>query len=563
MNRRTLALLLMMAALAGGAMLRLADLANRPMHADEAVQALKFGRLLEGDGYVYDPHEYHGPALNYLTLPIAWLAGARRLTQITEAQLRLLPALLGLALVALPWLLRDGLGRTSAACAAVLTAASPALAFYARFYISETLLACFTFAAIAGAWRYVRAAQTKPERASDQATVSSGLGRAGWLVLAGFCVGLMYAAKETSAIALFAMLLAAGLTAAWAGPVARQALRLRVREFGTAAGVLLFVAAAVALLLFSSFFSNPRGVVDSVAAYGHYVGRGLGRHDAAWHAHPWHYYLRILLWSHAPGGAVWTEATILLLAAVGFVGAARRKGLGGANVHLVRFLGIYTLGLAVIYSALPYKTPWCMLGFLHGMILLAGVGAAVLVRAAPGRAVKVALVGLMLAALAHLSWQAWRASFVDYEDPGNPYAYVQATSDVLLLTRRIEDVAEAHPAGLSMPIQVICPGNDYWPLPWYLRAFGRTGWLERVPDGPLAPLLILKPEVEPALVARLFGDRPPGERALYVDLLADLPGGEVELRPNVPLRAFVRADLWEAYAARGASGQAAPRETGK
>jgi len=552
MNRRTLALLLMTAALAGGAMLRLADPGNRPMHADEAVQALKFGRLLEGDGYVYDPHEYHGPALNYLTLPIAWLAGARRLTQITEAQLRLLPALLGLALVALPWLLRDGLGRTAAACAAALTAASPALAFYARFYISETLLACFTFAAIAGAWRYASAS------ARDGAAASSA-----WLVLAGLCVGLMYAAKETSAISVFAMVLAAGLTVAWAGPAAREALRPRVRELGRAAGLLLLVAAAVALLLFSSFFSNPRGVVDSVAAYGHYVGRGLGRHDAAWHVHPWHYYLRILLWSRGPGGAVWTEAAILLLAGVGFVAAARGKGLGKANAHLVRFLGIYTLSLVLVYSALPYKTSWCMLGFLHGTVVLAGVGAAVLVRAAPGRAAKVALVGLMLAALIHLSWQAWRANFVDYEDPGNPYAYVQTTSDVLLLTRRIEDVSEAHPAGRAMPIQVICPGNDYWPLPWYLRAFGRTGWLDRVPDGPLAPLLILKPEVEPALVARLFDGRRPGDRALYMNLLPDLPAGQVELRPNVPLRAFVRADLWEAHAARGGFRQATHEEADK
>ena len=40
--------------------------------------------------------------------------------------------------------------------------------------------------------------------------------------------------------------------------------------------------------------------------------------------------------------------------------------------------------MLVVYSAIPYKTPWCLLGFLHGMILLAGVGAVVLVRSARG-----------------------------------------------------------------------------------------------------------------------------------------------------------------------------------
>ena len=60
------------------AALRLPGLASRPMHADEAVHADKLGTLLEGGGYAYDPSEYHGPTLYYLTLPSAWLEGARR-----------------------------------------------------------------------------------------------------------------------------------------------------------------------------------------------------------------------------------------------------------------------------------------------------------------------------------------------------------------------------------------------------------------------------------------------------------------------------------------------------
>jgi predicted membrane-bound mannosyltransferase len=39
----------------------------RPMHTDEAVDAIKFGALLEKGSYIYDPAEYHGPTLNYFT----------------------------------------------------------------------------------------------------------------------------------------------------------------------------------------------------------------------------------------------------------------------------------------------------------------------------------------------------------------------------------------------------------------------------------------------------------------------------------------------------------------
>ena len=48
--------------------LRCPLLDQRPMHNDEAVNAVKFGQLWEGGVYRYDPNEYHGPSLFYATL---------------------------------------------------------------------------------------------------------------------------------------------------------------------------------------------------------------------------------------------------------------------------------------------------------------------------------------------------------------------------------------------------------------------------------------------------------------------------------------------------------------
>lgn len=549
MKHRTLPVWLMVAVVVLGALFRLARLDNRSVHADEAVQAVKLGRLLERNEYIYDPGEYHGPALNYLTLPIVRLAGARKLTDVNETLLRLLPALLGIALIALVWLLREDLGRPAAVCAATLTAVSPAMVFYSRYYIAETLLVCFTFGAMVGAWRYVRAGDPGAILTPKSIGWRPWLRRVAWLVAAGVCIGLMHATKETCVVALFAMVAAAALTAIWASRADGKEPRRNLPALMVAGAVVLAVAGVVSILLFSSFFTNPRGPGDSVAAYLNYIGRASGKGDAAWHVHPWYYYVQLLLWSHRPGGGVWSEAIILVLAVAGLAAGLRGKTSGGASPSLVRFLGAYTLIATLVYSWSPYKTPWCALGFLHGMILLAGVGAVALVRWAPGRAAKALLIALMTAAFGHLAWQAYHGSFTAYEDAGNPYVYAQTTSDVPALARRVKELADAHPDGPAMHIQVICPGNDYWPLPWYLRSFGRVGWYESVPDGPLAPLVILKPEVEPALVKKLFEGQPPGERALYVDLLHDLPRREVQLRHNAPLRAFVRADLWEEYTA--------------
>ena len=98
MNR---AVLIILAAIVAGALLRLPNLAVRPMHTDEAVHAVKFGTLLESGDYRYDPNEYHGPTLNYLTLLPAWLSGVHTYAALQEWHLRILPAVCGFLLIAL------------------------------------------------------------------------------------------------------------------------------------------------------------------------------------------------------------------------------------------------------------------------------------------------------------------------------------------------------------------------------------------------------------------------------------------------------------------------------
>ncbi len=39
------------------------------MHNDEGVNAMKFRALYVNNNYKYDPNEFHGPTLPYLTLP--------------------------------------------------------------------------------------------------------------------------------------------------------------------------------------------------------------------------------------------------------------------------------------------------------------------------------------------------------------------------------------------------------------------------------------------------------------------------------------------------------------
>jgi len=517
---------LILAATIVAAALRLPRLALRPMHGDEAVHADKFGELLERGVYVYNPEEYHGPTLNYLSLIPAWLCSQKTYAQVTEFTLRVVPVFFGVLLVLLVLLVVDGLGGWASVCAGILTAISPAMVFYSRYYIQEMLLVCFTFGAIAFGYRF---AQRR---------------RLVWAVLAGICLGLMHATKETCVIAFGCMLLALWLT-----------LLIRRREgesgFGEAVKSVkprhfvaaVFAGVVVSLLFHSSFLTNLGGIADSFRTYATYFERAGNNHI---HDHTWYYYLKMLIYSRYGGGPVWTEALIVLLAGVGVIVVLTKKGLPGTvNTDLLRFIAFYTLAMVALYSAIRYKTPWCTLGLLHGMILLAGVGAVVLIRLAPNVVPRLIVICLLLEASGHLLWQACLGNYWYQADSRNPYVYAHPTTEVFEIVKRVEECARACEDGHNMPIEVICPGDDYWPLPWYFRSFPHVLWANKVNDRTgRAPLILASPTVEAELADRFYDESIPFEQRQMYLYLFDWPY-YVWLRPQVELLGFVRKDLWE------------------
>jgi len=293
---------------------------------------------------------------------------------------------------------------------------------------------------------------------------------------------------------------------------------------------------AVALVLFSSFFTNAAGPLDSVRTYGAWLGRAGGSSP---HVYPWTFYFHRLLWFHAPKGPVWSEAMILALGVVGAGAGFTRQRLGQANASFIRFLALYTFALTAAYCLTAYKTPWCLLSFWHGMILLAGAGAVVLVGALRRPVLRIAATLLLVAGALHLGWQAWRASVPFASDPRNPYVFAQTGPDLLRLVEQVEALAQAHPLGPQMPIKVIAPENDYWPLPWYLRAFGHAAWSNALPPDPYANVMIVSASLHAGLD----------------DAKTHLMVGYFQLRPQVFLELYVQSELWRAYLAKNPPGE--------
>jgi len=517
--------ILILIAIAIAIVLRLPQLERRPMHGDEAVHAVKFGLLLEKGFYQYDPHEYHGPTLNYFTLIPVWLSSTNNFSDIHESTLRIVPVFFGVLLVLLPLLLIGALGTSATFVIVSLMAISPAMVFYSRYYIQEIMLVCFSFGVLVSGFRYTQSKNFL------------------WALLTGLFLGLMHATKETSMIVIVSMLLALWLT--W---ITRKQQDNLLHPVEVARGKILWhgiaaivTAVSVSVLLYSSFFSNIKGILDSYQAYNTYFDRGT---QNEWHIHPWYYYIKMLIYSKYPQGPPWSEAFIFILAIIGFVTAMTRKGISGIHIHLIRFIAFYTITVLIIYSLIPYKTPWNLLGFLSGLILLAGVGSTAIIKFRQKVAARITVILLLAAGGAHLIWQAYLANYTYSSDPVNPYVYAHPVKDVVKIAQQVERIAAVHPDGKNMYIQIICPDDDYWPLPWYLRSFPNIGWWNTIDeDVPNAPLIIASPIVEPALNKKLYEDPPPGEKHLYLPLFSSY----TELRPGVELRGYVKKDLWDLF----------------
>jgi hypothetical protein len=174
-----------------------------------------------------------------------------------------------------------------------------------------------------------------------------------------------------------------------------------------------------------------------------------------------------------------------------------------------------------------------MLGFLHGMILLAGVGAVALLQLFKSRTARGILALMLALGVAQLGRQAWRASYAYAADRRNPYVYAQTVPNALELVQWVNAIARNSPAGHQTLLKIVAPESDYWPLPWYLRHFKRVGWYDQSPADPYAPMMIISSRLHAEL------DEKSDKRWLMVRLF--------EFRPGVFFELYVQFDLWKKY----------------
>ncbi len=449
--------------------LRTHDLAARPMHSDEANQAVKFGQLLETGRYAFDPADHHGPTLYYFALPIAWLRGQHTLAALDETTLRLVPALFGTLSVLLLYLLvatplstlNPPLSTFFPLSAAAFLAVSPPAVYYSRDFIQETLLLAFVLATFVSAQRWWHTRHLV------------------YAILTGVCAGLAQATKATAPLFLAAALLAA-LALRRPPSLNSQPSTLNFSHVLSFALASLLLTAA---LFYSSFGTHLTGLRDALATYSAATHRAF---DTTAHVKPWTYYLQLFAYQ-TTGGLTFNQLafTALALCGTGLALVLRDP--------LLRWSALYTALVATALSLTPYKTPWHAIHLVPGLALLAAGALAHFPRRA------IAFLLLILVLVSQFT-QTRLTSFQRPADPRNPYAYVHSSPDVKKFRPLADAALAAHPAGI---IRVI--SSEYWPLPWYFRGLDRVGYWSTPPADCDAALVISSADLADIVRSRLHG----------------------------------------------------------
>jgi uncharacterized protein (TIGR03663 family) len=493
------------AVLLAAAALRLYALEMKPLHHDEGVNGFFLSNLLLKNNYKYDPGNYHGPTLYYLTLPFVAVTG------LSTFVIRLIPSLFGVGTVWLLLGLRRWVGWVAALSAAALVAVSPAFVFYSRYFIHEMPFVFFTLGLVVAALRFRESGSP-----SD-------------LLLAAASAAMMFATKETAFISVGTLCLAWLTAVSWerirgdAYAVGAHADGLKRLRAGGGAGFIVASAAAFFVLIwvvfYTSFFFNSKGLADSFKAFAVWQKTGMSE----FHGKPWQTYLIWLLKE---------DAALLVLGTLGTLVALfeRRRN------RFVVFFAAWGFGLLAAYSLISYKTPWLVLNFLLPLAVVAGYAVQAFgewaARELRGRTAvrwQAASALLVLAAALGL-YQTFVVNFREYDDDRHPYVYSQTRREFLDLVREIELVGER--AGTKEP-GLATASPDYWPLPWYFRDNSHAGYEGRLSSyyDPKSTLAVIGKEDQLPQLERVLADS-------YARV-----GGLYALRPGVNLVLYARRDL--------------------
>ncbi|MBS1970895.1 MAG: glycosyltransferase family 39 protein [Bdellovibrionales bacterium] len=425
------------------AMLRFVLLDNKPIHFDESINMWFVQRIWEDGYFTYDPTNYHGPLMFYMVHFVQFFTGFDFLST------RIVASIFSFLTIFILWM-GPVKHRTAFRWASLLLLVSPAMSFYGRSGIHES---SFVFFQVLGfmSFHYLTEKEFKKF----------------WWAFAASLLGMM-ALKETFVVLILALVPAFLMVMLTERKTIKYSvwwkdlkLNFKKREvyMPLFAMLLLFIG------VYSGFGGNPKGLRDFFVALMPWLKTGVGGsgHEK-----------EFLHWTKLMGV---NEFAVLVGYLVAIPFALKNKW--------IRFYLVMTFFLWLIYSAIPYKTPWCIISIIWPFAIVSGLVLEDITTRWPGwqRAVACVLVFGMCA------WEAKIQYQIVYNNPidmTHPYVYVNSTYQMKEFIAKTQELVREQPLLREQTVQV--GTEESWPIPIVFAKFYNLSYFktnQKVEDGAL------------------------------------------------------------------------------
>ena len=405
---------------------RFHDLGIRPPHHDESVNGWFVDGILSRGYYIYDPQNYHGPLFFYILTLFEKIFGR------SIESLRFSTVIFASLITFTPFLFRKWIGMPAAWIAALIFTLSPALIFYSRYSIHETpfALACILFFYF---WLRIR------EEGFHFKTI---LGF-------GFTLGAMATLKEN--FVLYGASLGLAEAVVWAYDRKPPVKFDRQFWLGLLAG--FTIAAVIIAVTFTGFFQDPNGIPNFFKAFALWFQTGEKGNG---HQKPFFYWIKIM------AEFEWYALIGLLLTPLAFNRKVPQE---------LRLVSVLSAALWLLYSIVSYKTPWCMLSYYWGLILVTSYWSAKLLATRYRYAVlTVGALGLI-----YCGYRAYDVAYANPDQENHAYIYGQTFHDMMVPLNQIVARGKADP-NLHQTLRMQVSSSFTWPLPYVLGEFKQVGY---------------------------------------------------------------------------------------
>jgi uncharacterized protein (TIGR03663 family) len=415
--------------------LRFYNLPLRVMHHDEACGHFIFSNAIcSQEKYTYDP-TYHGPFLYHA------VCASFKIFGINDYSLRLMPAIFGVILLFLFYLIRKEIGSIGYLASSLFIAISPSCVYYSRFLLHDMFFLVFMAYSLYFFCIYFRSKKTKH------------------IFFAFVFWALMFTVKENAYIVLAVSLSYTGIYYFYIHFKNNTGLReflLNPIKKAIKNWRIILVCIVLFLFVFSLFFSSGFRYLDNIKL-------GFTLPVAVWldksitwvgHFKPYTFYLEIITNFELP---------IVVFGFLGIISSLRRKK------NKWYFLIYFSLLNALIYFILPYKTPWLILHILFPFAIFAGIYIQRIFDEFINKPLIFTLLILLVLSLIYAQTLniSYKANFIDYDNPSNLLVYVQHTRNISVFVNEFKEYAKS----LNHSISAIYIADDFWPEKYYLRDY--------------------------------------------------------------------------------------------